>query len=182
MTGATFGRKGMGNGLPRAGASPRRPVFGAAPRAPAVQTAAAPSREEEMAARRAAFLAEERARKTEEGETAEPGSLSPPDLPRVASGPIVIREKSLGAAYALWFFAGTVSAHRFYLGRPVSAVIQVSLWISIWAMILSQNYAAVFAMMAAGLWILADGFLIKSMHRQANEKARERAAYAAVFS
>ncbi|MFN0262799.1 TM2 domain-containing protein [Tepidamorphus sp. 3E244] len=33
--------------------------------------------------------------------------------------------KSAGAAYLLWFFLGIFSAHRFYLGRPISAILQV---------------------------------------------------------
>ena len=33
--------------------------------------------------------------------------------------------KSAGAAYLLWFFLGFVSAHRFYLGKPISAILQI---------------------------------------------------------
>jgi len=33
--------------------------------------------------------------------------------------------KSAGAAYFLWFFLGWLSAHRFYMGKPVSAVLQI---------------------------------------------------------
>lgn len=33
--------------------------------------------------------------------------------------------KSAGAAYLLWFFLGFLSAHRFYLGKPVSAILQI---------------------------------------------------------
>jgi TM2 domain-containing membrane protein YozV len=32
---------------------------------------------------------------------------------------------STAAAYLLWLFLGWVSAHRFYLGKPVSAVLQI---------------------------------------------------------
>ena len=34
-------------------------------------------------------------------------------------------KKSAGAAYFLWFFLGFVSAHRFYLGKPVTAILQI---------------------------------------------------------
>ena len=34
-------------------------------------------------------------------------------------------KKSAGAAYLLWFFLGFLSAHRFYLGKPVTAILQV---------------------------------------------------------
>ena len=33
--------------------------------------------------------------------------------------------KSAGAAYLLWFFLGFLSAHRFYLGKPISAILQI---------------------------------------------------------
>jgi TM2 domain-containing membrane protein YozV len=33
--------------------------------------------------------------------------------------------KSTAAAYLLWLFLGWVSAHRFYLGKPVSAILQI---------------------------------------------------------
>lgn len=33
--------------------------------------------------------------------------------------------KSAGAAYFLWFFLGFLSAHRFYLGKPVTAILQI---------------------------------------------------------
>ena len=34
-------------------------------------------------------------------------------------------KKSAGAAYLLWFFLGWISAHRFYLGKPVTAILQI---------------------------------------------------------
>ncbi|MGH6952161.1 MAG: TM2 domain-containing protein [Vitreimonas sp.] len=33
--------------------------------------------------------------------------------------------KSTAAAYLLWLFLGWVSAHRFYLGKPVTAILQI---------------------------------------------------------
>ena len=38
---------------------------------------------------------------------------------------IANERKSTGAAYLLWFFLGFLSAHRFYLGKPVSAILQI---------------------------------------------------------
>lgn len=35
------------------------------------------------------------------------------------------RKKSAAAAYLLWFFVGWISAHRFYLGKPVTAIVQI---------------------------------------------------------
>ena len=38
-----------------------------------------------------------------------------------------IEKKSLLVAYLLWFFLGYVGAHRFYLGKPLSGFIMLSL-------------------------------------------------------
>jgi hypothetical protein len=65
-----------------------------------------------MASRREAFLASERARREQQ-------SIERPEAARsleVASRPIIVREKSVGVAYLLWFFFGALSAHRVYLG------------------------------------------------------------------
>ncbi|HEV7291143.1 MAG TPA: TM2 domain-containing protein, partial [Devosia sp.] len=42
-----------------------------------------------------------------------------------------IEKKSLIVAYVLWFFLGYVGAHRFYLGKPVSALVLLALSASI---------------------------------------------------
>ncbi|MBV9881570.1 MAG: TM2 domain-containing protein, partial [Sphingomonadaceae bacterium] len=80
MSGATFGRKGSA----------------------AAQT--------DLAARRAAFLAAERARPQQEPRLGDE-LLAPRQGPPIAP-------KATGTAYVLWFFAGGLSAHRFYLGFP----------------------------------------------------------------
>lgn len=54
---------------------------------------------------------------------------------------------STGAAYLLWFFLGFFSAHRFYLGRPGSAIAQFLL-----------NCIVI-----GWLWTLIDAFLIPGM-------------------
>ena len=40
--------------------------------------------------------------------------------------------KSAGAAYLLWFFLGTLGAHRFYLGKTGSGVAQLLLFVLGW--------------------------------------------------
>ncbi len=65
---------------------------------------------------------------------------------------------SLVLAYLFWFFLGIFSAHRFYLGRPVSAIIQILTYF-----------------IAIGLiWLLIDVFLIPGMARDKRDRIRER--------
>ena len=67
--------------------------------------------------------------------------------------------RSLGAAYLLWFFLGWFSAHRFYLGRPGTAFLQIVCWLLI----------------VPGLvWWLVDAFLIPGMIKRDNELLRSR--------
>lgn len=61
-------------------------------------------------------------------------------------------------AYLMWFFLGLLSAHRFYLGRPLSAVIQI------------LSYFIIIGF----LWLLLDGFLIPSMVRDRQDIIRRR--------
>ncbi len=77
---------------------------------------------------------------------------------RVANaGPSVV------VAYLFWFFLWFVSAHRFYLGRPGSAVLQILSYF----------------ILIGFVWILVDIFLIPGMVRARQD--RLRAEYAAVF-
>jgi TM2 domain-containing membrane protein YozV len=69
---------------------------------------------------------------------------------------IANEQKSAGVAYALWFFLGIFSAHRFYLGRPLSAVLQI----------LS------FFILIGFIWWLIDAFIIPSMVDQHRAKLR----------
>ncbi|HEX8417353.1 MAG TPA: TM2 domain-containing protein [Methylobacterium sp.] len=61
-------------------------------------------------------------------------------------------------AYALWFFLGFLSGHRFYLGRPGTAILQV----------LS------FLILIGFVWLLIDAFLIPGMIRGKQNELRER--------
>lgn len=61
-------------------------------------------------------------------------------------------------AYALWFFLGFLSGHRFYLGRPGTAILQV----------LS------FLILIGFVWLLVDAFLIPGMIRAKQNELRER--------
>jgi TM2 domain-containing membrane protein YozV len=150
LSGATFGRKGGGI-------------------APLVTPAADPA----LAARRAAFLAEERARRDNPQARDEIGGTS--------RTPIFVREKSTGTAYLLWFFLCGLSAHRFYLGYFTSAVIQLAMMPIGYAMVFAGSFAGVFPIFCGGLWMLGDAFVIPSMVRNANSRIRDRSV-GAVFA
>lgn len=66
------------------------------------------------------------------------------------------RRKSMGVAYALWFFLGLFSMHRFYLEKPGTAILQILL-----------N-----CILIGLIWTLIDAFLIPGMIRQHEEKVR----------
>jgi TM2 domain-containing membrane protein YozV len=127
--------------------------------------------EADLAARRAAFLAAERAR-----------SRQPPPREEIgaAARPVFVREKSLGTAYLLWFFVGGLSVHRFYLGFAASGVIQVTLVVLAYALIFSKSPVGLALLAGWAVWLFADAFLILAMHRKANERVR-RGAVASVF-
>lgn len=159
MTARTFGRKG-GGGL----APPSRQIFGNAP-------TDAGHADPEMQRRVEAFLASERARKDSAPGDGVRGTAAANLAP-------VPGEKSLVAAYVIWFFFGAISGHRFYLGFPASGVVQASLWVVSWMLIMGGFFGAVLGLGAAGLWTLVDAFLIPGLHRRAVERQRElRAGY-----
>ena len=154
----SFGRKGLG------------PVDTAAPSP------------DQMAARRAAFLAEERARaasiasgppKREVPAYEVDGRLPPTEMPSRAQRPV--SEKSTGIAYLLWFFLCQLGAHRFYLGFTASGIIQLVLAPLGWAMVFSKEPIGFFIVIGAMLWMLADAFLIPGMVRKANSRAKHEA-------
>lgn len=66
------------------------------------------------------------------------------------------RRKSMGVAYALWFFLGLISMHRFYLEKPKTAILQIVL-----------N-----CILVGLIWTLIDAFLIPGMIRDHENKVR----------
>ena len=67
---------------------------------------------------------------------------------------------STGAAYLLWFFLWFVSGHRFYLGRPGTAILQILSYF----------------ILIGFLWVLIDAFLIPGMIREKRNEIRQRIA------
>lgn len=64
---------------------------------------------------------------------------------------------SVGAAYLLWFLLWFVSAHRFYLGRPASAVLQI----------------ASYFLLIGFVWVLLDLAFIPGMVRARRDRLRD---------
>jgi len=67
-------------------------------------------------------------------------------------------KKSMGVAYALWFFLGGLGAHRFYLGKTGSAVGMLVLAFA--SVLLTFVLVGVFGFIALSIWIIVDAFLI----------------------
>ncbi|MFN3607648.1 MAG: TM2 domain-containing protein [Hyphomonas sp.] len=67
-------------------------------------------------------------------------------------------KKSTGTAYLLWFFLGLFSAHRFYLGRWGTALLQM----------------ASYLILIGFLWLLIDAFLIPGMIKDDMNKHRAK--------
>jgi TM2 domain-containing membrane protein YozV len=129
----------------------------------------------EMDARREAFIAAERARRQNEPD---PDGLAL-DTP---SGPIYVPQKSLGTAYVLWFVAGPLGAHRFYLGLASSGAVMIGLWVLSWVIMLQgMILEGMVGLCGVGLWVLVDAFLMPSLHRQLSQNAR-RAATGRAFA
>jgi TM2 domain-containing membrane protein YozV len=68
--------------------------------------------------------------------------------------------KNVLVAYLLWFFLGVFSAHRFYLGRPGTAILQILSYF----------------ILIGFVWWVIDFFLIPGMVREENDALRRRLA------
>lgn len=152
MTAQTFGRKGAA-GMP---AQRRTTLVAHQPRSfePIERQAGS---DDEIAAKRAAFLAEERARAAPPAETPLP-AIEAEALP-------VPTDRSLKAAYAIWFFTGLAGGHRLYLRRPLTGTAQALLFLSCLGAVLGFQYYQAFAGLALSwLWYLADGIRLRALH------------------
>lgn len=166
----SFGRKGLGPGQS----------------APSPSRTTRPAADDDIARKREAFIASERARRAEEGGggiseiAAHYGGSARFPLTRVRP------ERSLFMAYLLWFILGQISAHRFYLGAYRSAIAQVALfffWVALALAAPERSYntlGPVLAVLVIGwiLWIVGDVFLIRGIHRKLCRQPSEAAAAA----
>lgn len=67
---------------------------------------------------------------------------------------------STGVAYLLWIFTWWVSGHRFYLGRPGTAILQILSYF----------------ILVGFIWLLIDAFLIPGMIQEKRNEIRQRIA------
>ena len=74
--------------------------------------------------------------------------------------------KEVGIAYLFFLLLGGVGAHRFYLGRTGSAVLLLCLWMGGW--LLAAVLIGIPMIIAGGIWLLVDLFMLPSMVRQEN--------------
>jgi len=85
--------------------------------------------------------------------------------------------KSIVLAYLLLAFVGYLGGHRFYLGRPVSAVILLFLFLLGYV---TRIVGIGFLILAVVLvWLLIDAFLIPGMIQEHKEALRRRFTRAA---
>ena len=66
--------------------------------------------------------------------------------------------KSVGIAYLLWFFFGTLGGHRFYMKKTGSAV--TMLIITLVSIPLTFIFVGFIGIAATAMWALVDAFLI----------------------
>jgi TM2 domain-containing membrane protein YozV len=84
------------------------------------------------------------------------------------------QKKSVGVAYLLWVFLGTLGAHRFYVGRIGTAIAQLLLTIvGVCTMFLGVGF---FVAGCVGLWVLIDAFLLPGIIRMHNLELARRIA------
>ena len=130
------------------------------------------------ASRRAAFLAQERARAEGESRAADtevfPAAESATIADRIefVEKPKKVRApvgpRSLRLTWALWFPWGLAGAHRFYLGRHATGALQAALFIGcVVAVFGFQLYPAFAGLVLSWLWMFVDGLKLKQMHAEA---------------
>ena len=80
--------------------------------------------------------------------------------------------KSVGVAYLLWFFLGTLGGHRFYLGRIGTGILMLALFVI--GLITAVAGVGFIFIGIAGLWALIDAFLIPGMVSKQKDDVRQR--------
>ena len=129
------------------------------------------------ASRRAAFLAQERARAEGESRAADtevfPSAAAETTIAdRIEFVETSTREpvgpRSLVLAWILWFPLGLAGLHRLYLGRYRSGALQAVLFLGcVTAVFGFQIYPAFAGLIVSWLWMFVDGLKLKQMHAEA---------------
>ena len=73
-------------------------------------------------------------------------------------------EKSIWVAYILWFFFGMLGAHRYYMGRIGSGMLQTSLLIGAVTALAWVPLLGIGLIVLLGIWYLLDLVLIAFMN------------------
>lgn len=131
-----------------------------------------PSDGDELARRREEFLASERARRAalrDEGQILDGGGLTEVAMTARARPTSSKPVKNIVFTYLLWWFFGSISAHRFYLGATGSALGQFGLLLGSLAMLLLLPAMGVLMLIGWALWYLADAVLIIGLAKRANQ-------------
>lgn len=76
--------------------------------------------------------------------------------------------KEVGIAYVFLLLLGGFGAHRFYLGRPGSAIALLLIWWTGW--LLAFAVIGIPLIIAGGIWLLVDLFILPSMVRETNAR------------
>jgi TM2 domain-containing membrane protein YozV len=81
-------------------------------------------------------------------------------------------KKSAGLAYALWLLLGWLGAHRFYAGKPLSALLLMAGMLGSW--LLTFVFLGYLTMQPFLLWWLIDVFLVGGWIRDHNTRLIQR--------
>lgn len=76
------------------------------------------------------------------------------------------QKKSVVIAFLLWFFLGYLGAHRFYAGKPLSAIVQLVL--SLIGAALTFAGVGFVLLGVVGIWLFIDIFLLPGLIRNHN--------------
>lgn len=77
-------------------------------------------------------------------------------------------KKSIGVAYLLWFFFGSLGGHRYYVGQTGSAIAMTVIFVLSWFLLVV--YIGFVGLLVVGVWALVDAFLIPGWIRAHNTK------------
>lgn len=190
----SFGRKGVAPGQ----SAPQQPQFGNAGSARTADLYGSDMSADELAAKREAFLASERAAGNIGGGAQAASPLGSSGLPshqeqhiKAMAGGMARgargskswffgepQGRSLGLAYVLWFILGQLSIHRFYCGQTETAWSQVALlFISVIAMF-TYSIVGFVGFIGWVIWIIADLFLMPGMLRRFKQQHDYRGVFA----
>lgn len=72
--------------------------------------------------------------------------------------------KSMTAAYLLWFFLGGFGVHRMYAGKMTSGLVMLGLFV---ASVIATRFGCEWCFAALGVWWIIDAVMINKWFKQA---------------